>query len=115
MSEEINIIVNNLCDKLGTSVKLLIPELTRLRIVESVTLLVIFLIFLIVGLYFLPRVWKYDHRERNIYQDDSMWFLFPSSIIIIGIFGTISSLFSLVGWLTSPTAKAVLEIMRMVR
>ena len=115
MSEEINAIINNLCDKLGTSAKLLIPELARLRVIESVTLLVIFFIILVIGLYFLPKAWKYDHRERNIYQDDSMWFLFPSSVIIIGIFGVTSSIFSLVGWLTSPTIKAILEIIRMVK
>lgn len=115
MSEEINAIVNNLCDKLGTSAKLLIPELARLRVVESVTLLIIFFVILVIGLYFLPKAWKYDHREKKRWYDDSFFTAVPACIIFIGVIGIIPSLFSLVGWLTSPTAKAVLEIIGAMR
>lgn len=118
MSEEVNAIINNLCDKLGTSAKLLIPELARLRIVESAVLLAIFLVILIVGLYFLPKAWKYDHREEDGYQyscDDSVWFLAPCVITFVGFIGTMVHVFELAGWIASPTAKAILEIVRMVK
>lgn len=118
MSEEVNAIINNLCDKLGTSAKLLIPELARLRIVESAVLLAIFLVILIVGLYFLPKAWKYDHRKEDGYQyscDDSVWFLLPCVITFVGFIGTMVHVFELAGWLASPTAKAILEIIRMVK
>lgn len=118
MSEEVNAIINNLCDRLGTSAKLLIPELTKLRVVESAVMLAIFLLVLIVGLYFLPKAWKYDHREEDGCRydcNDSVWFLIPSVITLVGFIGTTTYVFELVGWLTSPTAKAILEIVRMVK
>lgn len=115
MSEEINAIINNMCDRLGTSAKLLIPELARLRIVESAVMLASFLVILIVGLYFLPKAWKYDHREDKKSCDDSVWFLLPCVITFVGFIGTMVYVFELAGWIASPTAKAILEIVRMVR
>ena len=119
MSEEVNAIINNLCDRLGTSAKLLIPEIAKLRIVESVVMLAIFLVILIIGLYFLPKVWKYDHRiDEDGYQyscDDSVWFIVPSVITFVGFIGTTIHVFELVGWFASPTTKAILEIIRMVK
>lgn len=118
MSEEVNAIINNLCDRLGTSAKLLIPELAKLRVVESTVMLAIFLLVLVVGMYFLPKAWKYDHREEDGYQydcNDSVWFLFPAAITFVGAIGTMVYVFELAGWLASPTAKAIMEIIRMVK
>ena len=118
MSEEVNAIINNLCERLGTSAKLLIPELARLRIVESAVMLATFLVILIVSLYFIPKAWKYDHREEDGYQyscDDSVWFLLPCVITFVGFIGMMVHVFELAGWIASPTAKAILEIVRMVK
>lgn len=41
MSEEVNKIIDNLCEKLGTSARLLIPELARMHIAEAVVTIVI--------------------------------------------------------------------------
>ena len=114
MSEEVNAIINNLCDKLGTSAKLLIPELARMRIMENAVMLIIGLAVLAVGVYFLPKAWAYDHREED-YLDDSVWFLLPTSIVFIGFLWSVNLLYELVGWLASPTAKAVFEIVHLVK
>lgn len=115
MNEEVNAIINNLCDKLGTTAERLIPEIARLRTVESAVMLIIGLATLAVGLYFLPKAWKYDHRKSRDYLDESIWVLIPSAIVFGGFIWTVICIHALVGWLASPKAKAVLEIIRMVK
>lgn len=115
MSEEINAIIDNLCEKLGTSAKFLIPELARLRITEAVVMLVIFSFVLIVGLVTLPRAWRYDHREDAGFLEDSAWTILPAFLIFAGFIGVTAQAVSLAGWIASPTAKAILEIASMLK
>lgn len=117
MNKEVSEIINSLCIKLGTSSKLLITELSKLRVAESIVLLIIFLAILIVSLYFLPRIWKYDHRVDGCYThdfNDSCWSIIPAMAALFGGIGVAMQIVKLVGWLVSPTAKAVLEISRMI-
>lgn len=107
MSEEINAIINNMCDRLGTSAKLLIPELARLMIAEAVTMLVVSLLMVIVGIICIRKSFKTAFA-------DALTFI-GMGVSIIGFILTVGGICSLVGWLASPTAKAILEIIRMVK
>ena len=111
MSEEINAVINNLCERLGTTATTLIPELARLRIAESVVMIVFGLLLLAFGVWLFPRAWKYDHREDKHWLDDSMYTIIPILIIVASVITLSSWSFNLAGWLASPTAKAVLEIL----
>lgn len=115
MSEEVNAIIDNLCEKLGTSAKFLIPELARLRITESAICLFLALIVLAVGLITLPKAWRYDHREDKDKYDDSFFVSIPAFLIFAGTIEVTAHSVSLAGWITSPTAKAVLEIVSMLK
>ena len=115
MSEEVNAIIDNLCEKLGTSAKLLIPELARLRIVESAICLFLALIVVAVGLITLPKAWRYDHREDTESWEDSAWTILPALLIFAGAVSVMAESVSLAGWIASPTAKAVLEIVSMLK
>lgn len=115
MSEEVNAIIDNLCEKLGTSAKILIPELARLRIVESAVCLFIALIILAVGLITLPKAWRYDHREDKDRFDDSFFVIIPAFLIFAGAIEVTAHSVSLVGWIVSPTAKVILEIVSMLQ
>lgn len=86
----------------------------RMRTMENAVMLIIGLEVLAVGVYFLPKAWAYDHREED-YLDDSVWFLLPTSIVFIGFLWSVNFLYELVGWLASPTAKAVFEIVHLVK
>lgn len=111
MSEEINAVINNLCERLGTTATTLIPELARLRIAESVVMIVFGLLLLAFGVWLFPRAWKYDHREDKDWIDDSMYAIIPILIIVVSVITLSTWSFNLAGWLASPTAKAVLEIL----
>lgn len=115
MSEEVNAIIDNLCEKLGTSAKFLIPELARLRITESAVCLFIGLIILAIGLITLPKAWRYDHREDLGDWDESYFVIIPSILIMVGAITVIVESVQLAGWIASPTAKAILEIVSMLK
>ena len=113
MNKEASEIINSLCIKLGTSSKLLITELSKLGIANSIVLLIIFFTILIVSLYFLPRIWKYDHRTEGYHTydfNDSCWSIIPATFAFFGGIGVTMQIVKLVGWLVSPTAKVVLQI-----
>ena len=112
MSKEVNEIINNLCDKLGTSAKFLIPEMAKLNIAQGVFMVIFTAIMLALCAVMTVKAWKYDHRDGYTF-DDSFYTLLPVGIgtIIFVIFPI--SLYDLIGWLSSPTAMAIKEIMRM--
>lgn len=108
MGNEISEVINVLCEKLGTTGQYLIPELMKMNIAEDIILGIISLIIIIVSIYFLPKVWKYDKGEYTY------WTIIP--IILIAIFGCIFMvvLIDMVGWIISPTAKTVSYIINSV-
>ncbi len=83
MSEEVNAIINNLCDKFGTTVELLIPALARYYIVTNIVEMIIGLIVFCVAVRFIPKAWKYDHREDRDFCDGSMWVIVPSAVAFV--------------------------------
>ena len=118
MSKEINSVISELCNRLGTSAKLLIPEIAKLRIAESAILLAAFLALLIVSLCLLPKAWKYDHKVVNGYRHDltdSCFSVIPAGSAVIGLIGVTVQAIELVEWLVSPTAKAILVIANMIK
>ena len=115
MSEEINAVIEKLCEKLGTSAQFLIPELAKLRIVSSAVMVVIGLFITVVGVYFLPKAWRYDHREDKDDFDYSFWVVAPGVITFFGFLFLTTGIYDLAGWIASPTAKAVLEIVNMLK
>lgn len=116
MSKEINAVINNLCDKLGTSAKFLIPELTRMHIVQEIFMSVVSVILFCVCVYFARKAWAYDHRDGNsMWKNDSSWIILPMIVGFVSFVWLTTSVYSLVGWLASPTAMAIKEIVGMVK
>lgn len=115
MSEEVNKIIDNLCNKLGTSAQFLIPEMAKMHITELAVSAFIAGIIMAISIYFIPIAWKYDHRKDRDRFDESFWIVVPLSILFISTAFFIPALVELAGWIASPTAKAVMEIVKMVR
>ena len=111
MGNEINEVINVLCERLGTTGQYLTTELAKMSIVENTICGVISLIIVIVSIYFLPKAWKYDKNN----EEDSFWIIIP--IVSITIFGCIFmvALSDTVGWIVSPTAKTISYIINIMR
>ena len=116
MSKEINEIINNLCDKLGTSAKYLIPEMTRMHIAQGIFLSVVSAVIFIICIYFARKAWAYDHRDNNsMWENDSCWIILPMVIGLCSFIWLSTTVYNLIGWVASPTAMAIEEIVRMVK
>jgi len=109
MGAEVNAVIDNICEKLGTTTEFLIPELARMEICTNVATLLMSLIFIIIALYFLPKAWKYDRNNR-----DSAITVIPFLVISMNCILFFISVVDLVGWIASPTASSVIEIVKMV-
>lgn len=116
MSKEINEIINNLCEKLGTSAKFLIPELARMHIAQGIFSSLVSAVIFIICIYYARKAWAYDHRDDNsMWENDSCWIILPM-VVGMGSFVWLSTgVYELIGWITSPTAMAIKEIARMVK
>ena len=112
MGEEINIIIDNLCNKFGTTIQTLVPEIAKMRIAEDIVSIVICIILLIILYKIIKKVWEYIKKT-----DDDM---IPAILIPFLPFGIIFTIFcviviDLVGWGVSPMAKTIEMIGTMIK
>lgn len=108
MSEEINAVIDKLCEKLGTTAQCLIPEMAKMGIAEAIVGIIFSVIILAVLIYLFPKTLKRDDREC------SSWSIVLSVIMVADVIILWCSVCDLTGWITSPTAKAVKEIINTV-
>ena len=112
---EINIVIDNLCEKLGTTVEYLIPEITKVNTVSAIYGIVIFGIFTVISVLIFRYSWKKYHAEDC--YDDLGPILGMATAVMTGVI-TISLMLSNVGelikWISSPTAMAISKLMGML-
>ena len=108
MSEEINAVIDKLCEKLGTTAQCLIPEMAKLGIAEAIVGIIFSAVILVVGIRLVPKTLKRDDREC------SSWSIVLAVIMVADVVMLWCSVLDLAGWITSPTAKAVKEIINTV-
>ncbi len=114
-SEEINAVIDNLCEKLGTTASKLLPEIAKMKTAECITTMAMLVIAVMLG-----AVWLKYLVKRNVqaeWEDEAAAGALVVSIMVeIAItIGCMVSITSLAGWLASPTAKALFEIIDMVK
>ena len=108
MDEKINAVINNLCEKFGTTTQFLVPEIAKYEIATDVvgiifsTVLIIILVIIVVRSH---RVMEYD---------DSYEVPFFLSVFLVFIFAVILWVYvsDAVGWMVSPYGAVVQMITR---
>lgn len=116
MDEKINAVINNLCEKFGTTAEFLLPEITRYELVaygfKTLVSLTVFIIFLI----FAKKSWK---MAVDAQDNDSIWWGVMMSCICIAGFILIFSLYGnateFVGWLASPYGALAHMVLKMLK
>ena len=108
MSEEINAVIDNLCEKLGTTAQCLIPEMAKMGIAEAIVGIIFSVIILAVLIRLFPKTLKRDDKEC------SSWSIVLAVVMVADVIILWCSVYDLAGWITSPTAKAVKEIINTV-
>ena len=113
MSNEINMIIDNLCQKLGTSATFLIPELAKRAIAENIVSIIITVLIGKCMIEIIARITKYAKEEDD--YDICIFNIFPGIALAIDFFVFGFSAIDLAGWVASPTAKAIEQIASMIK
>ena len=119
MSSEVTEIINTLCEKLGVAANILVPEMARYYIARLVFLtLVESTIAIIVAIAFAKVVrWILSVEDADLGDKIITIFivcLAPGVLLVMLLFSAVSSTADLIGWIASPTASAVKEIMGLI-
>lgn len=128
---DINNILDNICDKLGTTAKMLIPEMAGYMISKWAIFIVLGVIFMIVSCIFLWRIFKMrkenekivklyvnkngmvDSSERYVYYDDGDYFPPAFGLTLFFFIGAVLlcvGITKIIGWSLSPNAMTVMWI-----
>lgn len=115
MSQEINAIIDSLCQKLGTSATYLIPELAKKEIAETAVGLVFAVLAGMILVYLMKRMAKRMEEEQIDMEDGFFFFIFPGFALLIDFVVIMVFAGNLAGWIASPTAKAIEKIAEMIK
>ena len=111
MGTEINLVIDNLCNKLGMTVDNLIPELARYHIAMESLGIVLF-----VGIFLISLLILHNAKNRPFYDDSRDFMEFVSAALVVGsIIGIVVLIILLVGWIASPIGAGVSELLHMIR
>ena len=115
MGEEVNIIIDNLCAKFGTTLQNLVPEMARMNIAEDIVIIIICAIVSIIMYKIFKKGWKW-YKEEDYYDKEGYALMMICAIIVGVIFVIILSysIVNLTGWIASPTAKTVQTVISMI-
>lgn len=115
MSNEINAIIDNLCQKLGTSATYLIPELAKKEIAETAVGLVFAVLVGVILVYLMKRIAKRMEEGQIDMEDGFFFFIFPGFALVVDYVVIMMFAGNLAGWIASPTAKAIEKIAEMIK
>ena len=125
MGNEINMIIDNLCDKLGIAVEnaaQLIPEFARMKIAEVLSTTIIMILWAIAGSVIVSFGWRGFKRWRatNPSWPDNMpgttltQFIVGGLLLFTGVLVLTLVIPELVKWMVAPTAKTCEYILSML-
>lgn len=117
MRAETNSVINNLCEKLGTSAQYLIPELIKAKTAECILMIIIDFVILCIVSIVMWKIYKYCKDKDNYLEleDIIVYELIPLVIGLIAVVCLLINVVNLSGWMISPTGKAVSEIISMLK
>lgn len=111
MANEVNSIIDNLCEKLGTTISDLTPEMARMCIAENITIIVAIILSALVTIILGFKIIK--HKSSSLYNDND-WISIIAGITIgtLIIFSVIGIMLCLIifipdtiEWIVAPKAR----------
>lgn len=114
-SEEINAVIDNLCEKLGTTASKLLPEIAKVKTAECIVTTAIMACITVLVTIFMAYSFKKNVAEQ---WDSEAWtglciVSCIAELFVMVIFGC--AIIDLAGWLAFPTAKALFAVIDMVK
>ena len=111
MANEVNSIIDNLCEKLGTTISDLTPEMAKMNIAENITIIVFIILLILVTIILGFKFIK--HKNSPLY-DSNDWISIMAGIvmcvlIMFSILGIILCLIifipDTIEWIVAPKAR----------
>lgn len=120
MSEEVTKIINTLCEKLGVAANILVPEMAKYNIARLAFLTAIQIALFVIVAIITVKIARYILKNDDSDMEDKLFGILVISIIPVVVMVALcvrvmDDATSLVGWLASPTASAVMEITNMIK
>ena len=114
MSDEINAVIDNLCNKFGVTLEWLIPEMAKYYIAVDLIEIIILGIIIAVLLFFIFKFYKKEtDLDFESFDKEMDIFLLCIPVLIVGIFLVIGIL-DLAGWIISPTISTFNKIISLI-
>lgn len=119
MNDQINAIINNLCEKFGTTTQFLIPEIAKYEIAVNVATIVTVLVLDAICVVLAKKCYvAYGDSEKDPYNING-WQAGMLSCIVIVVIATIvfvpDAFISAIGWIASPYGAFVNILTRMLK
>lgn len=122
MSTEVTQIINALCEKLGVAADILVPEMARYYIARLTFITLIETISIIILAIVCARImkWILSKTDADWYEwSDKAIYIFlanmiPGILLLFLLVSALSGAADLIGWIASPTASAVREILGLI-
>ena len=108
MSNEINVIIEKLCEKLGTSAQFLIPELAKLNIAINIYTIIACIIAAVVLAAL--GMWGVKNRKDEFDTTHEIIAIVAFVCCVIAVVLVIVAGCDLIGWFVSPEAMAFKQI-----
>lgn len=117
MNDQVNAIIDNLCEKFGTTVQYLVPELARYEIARGIADLFFDLIIFTCGVLIFRKIQSYlaELKETEDVGEEYMLYCIPALFWMYALISFHCSVIDLAGWISSPMAATVKMILGMMR
>ena len=117
-ANEVNEIINNICEKIGIGVdglKDFVPMLARYEIINCIFWIMIGVSLLVVGFLLFKKA-RTAYKEASSWEKDGPGFAIVGTIVMmfIGFCMVVSSIFDIIQWCIIPEAKTIIYILRIV-
>ena len=120
MSNEVNEVINNICDKLGYAVSEITPEMAKYMIAQNGLWLFWGIVGIVVGALVIVCATKHYKKacKDNPYYDSAFEFIIVFVTACVMIFACVDvcvSSVDLIGWIASPKASMVQYVLDAIK
>ena len=110
MGNEINTVIDNLCEKLGVTIDSLVPEFAKYNVAMFACGICICIAVIIIIQIFFQKLKKTEDYEF----DSTPYIIGNAALTIVAAIVLVCLAVQLVGWLASPTAATIGKLMAVV-
>lgn len=109
MGEQVNSVIDHLCEKFGTQTEQLLTEIARIRIAELGFGVAVSLLIAVVCIAVIIYVVRKRKADESYDGEGAM--IFAIVVLAAAVMAACVTGAYLVGWIASPRARAIIEIM----